>query len=156
MIDDGSPDKQSNVRGSVQGTSKREDQLKATANNRKFKKDSIIFGIPVKNNSKTINASLNASTATSMQKKNQAGVFDCLIIAPEAIGYQIFNDFYLTILAFASTTLSALWACFGFPGYEKYMEPGEEPSVAWIWIDGVMEISFAIDILIHFFVQYQD
>ena len=37
---------------------KREDLLKQTANSRKFKKDSIIFGIPVKNNSRNINTSL--------------------------------------------------------------------------------------------------
>ena len=79
---DDSPDKQSAIRGSATGTSKREDQLKATASNRKFKKDSIIFGIPVKNNSKNLNASLNLSTATMSQKKTQAGVFDCLIITP--------------------------------------------------------------------------
>ena len=33
----------------------RENRLKQTANSRKFKKDSIIFGIPVKNNSNKIN-----------------------------------------------------------------------------------------------------
>jgi len=153
---DDSPDKQSAIRGSIQGTSKREDQLKATANNRKFKKDSIIFGIPVKNNSKTINASLNLSTATMSQKKAQAGVFDCLIIAPEAICYQIFNDFYLTSLAFASTILAAYWACFGFPGYAEYSEDGTTVDVTWLYIDFIMEISFALDIVIHFFVQYQD
>jgi hypothetical protein len=54
------------------------------------------------------------------QKKTQPGVFDCLIIAPEALFYQIFNDFYLTTLAFASTILAAYWACFGFPGSKDY------------------------------------
>lgn len=78
-----------------------------------------------------------------------------MIIDPEKPFYTIFNDFYLTILALASVVFAALWACFGFPGDAVYTEPkGEDPSVAWLWIDSVMEISFAIDIVINFFVQY--
>ena len=36
------------------------------------------------------------------------------------------------------------------------MPPGEEANKVWIWIDAAMEISFAIDIVLHFFVEYED
>ena len=63
---------------------KREDLLKQTANSRKFKKDSIIFGIPVKNNSRNINTSLQPSQITQQQsKKGNQSFLDCLIIDPE-------------------------------------------------------------------------
>ena len=57
------------------------------------------------------------------------------------------------MLALASVVLAAWFACFGFPGDKVYNDP---PSIAWLWIDAVMEISFAIDIFVNFFVQYQD
>ena len=71
MIDGNDPDKHGSAKKeSAEPSRKREDLLKQTANSRKFKKDSIIFGIPVKNNSKTINATLHQSNQVSTQKKN--------------------------------------------------------------------------------------
>ena len=68
MLDD-EPDKGSKVRDVQEPSRKREDLLKQTANSRKFKKDSIIFGIPVKNNSRNINTSLQPSQITQQQSK---------------------------------------------------------------------------------------
>ena len=58
------------------------------------------------------------------------------------------------MLALASTTLAALWACFGFPPwkFEGVDNPDETGVLVWQWIDAIMEISFALDIIIHFFV----
>ena len=66
MINDDEPSKpESSNKPSNDASRKREDRLAQQQNSRKFKKDSIIFGIPVKNNSKTINATLDKSTAMS-------------------------------------------------------------------------------------------
>ena len=65
----------------------------------------------------------------------------------------------MTLLAFMSTVLAALYACFGFPGNAAMMAdrtPPEEAEPVWNWIDAFMEISFALDIFLHFFVQYYD
>ena len=86
-----------------------------------------------------------------MQKRSATSVFDCLIIDPDSSYYTVFNEFYLTILALASVVLAAWFACFGFPGLKIYNDP---PSITWLWIDSIMEVSFAIDICVNFFVQY--
>lgn len=114
---------------------------------RKYKKDSIIYGIPVKNkNRNQMNASQmghKENISISISRKN-IGLCDKFIIGPDNKMNNAFG-FILIILALFSTLLSAYYACFGAP----------ENTVLSI-LDLVMEACFLLDMIRSFFREYQD
>ena len=112
---------------------------------RKFKKDSVIFGIP-KKNSQIGEGQLEASVSTTginPRQQNKA-ICDRLIISPDGRVYRYFNNF-LIVLSIWSTISSAYYACFGMTG-KKWLEV----------TDYTMEVFFLIDMIISFFKEYLD
>mmetsp|Transcript_27102 Transcript_27102/g.26157 ORF Transcript_27102/g.26157 Transcript_27102/m.26157 type:complete len:199 (-) Transcript_27102:1308-1904(-) len=67
---------------------------------------------------------------------------DKIIISKES-SFEAVRSFYIFILAAYSTFSSAYYAAFGLPD-ERYL----------LFIDAVVEISFAIDIILNFFQEY--
>ena len=86
---------------------------------KKFKKESIIYGIPVKisknnaNNSTVMKSELTGTVLGNLHQSD-AGLLDKFIIRPDNSILQFFKVL-LILSALTSTLTSAYYACFGAP-----------------------------------------
>jgi len=119
------------------------------AKQRRFKKESMIYGIPVKNNQSRSyhqNMQNEENNVVPQQKKpSSRGTFDKFVIAPEQNGRRVFT-FFIIILSLFSTFSAAYFACFGFPSDSRFF------FISFYAMEGM----FAIDIILCFFTQYVD
>lgn len=77
-------------------------------------------------------------------KRQEVDTCDMLILSPESRAVQIYQ-FLMIIFALISTLCAAFFACFGPP-----------EDIGMQVIDAIMEISFLLDIIRNFFMQYED
>lgn len=119
------------------------------AQQKKFKKESIIYGVPVKiskdaaNNSKIMKSEMVGSVALQQNQQDRS-FLDRFIINPDNSLLQVFNV-VLILSALTSTLTSAYYACFG-PPVEQWLKI----------LDVTMEVLFLIGVLLSFLTEYQD
>lgn len=126
------------------GFSKVTSETKRAQRQRTFKKDSIIYGIPIKNATKTLNNSEHVKEFSELNHKHIPKTFkDYFILSSNMKVVQIFGIIML-IFAIISTLTSAVYACFG------------PPSRGLLEFDYLMEFFFLLDIIRNFFMEYED
>lgn len=116
---------------------------------RKFRKEAMIYGIPVKTtHSKQSNTMFAADGNETMSKTtikpSRKNMCDRFIIAPDSRYKQFFN-IVIIFLSLISTITAAYFACFGFV---------KDPI--FIALELMMESCFLLDIILNFLLQYKD
>jgi hypothetical protein len=127
------------------------DQELRMAQRRRFKKESIIYGIPVKIPKKNpgsgpsmIMKSELAGTVLGSAVNKDRSFTDRFIIGPDNRINKYFG-YILRVMALYSSLTSAYYACFG------------GPTAQWnITLDMVMEIFFLLGVFRSFFLEYHD
>jgi len=117
---------------------------------RKFRKEAMIYGIPVKTSHSRTNPNLFniegseniiSKTVTRNPRKNMC---DRFVISPDTRYKQMFN-IVIIFLSLLSTISAAYFACFGFI---------EQPL--FVALEIIMESFFLVDIFLNFLLQYKD
>ena len=124
-------------------------QTKKAQRERNFKKDSIIYGIPIKKQQgNDLDISQMLSHDADIMKHHEKGgsrsFTDRIILDTEMRGVQIFV-FLIIIFSLVQTLTCAYYACFGPPQNEVLATT-----------EVIMEVFFALDILRYFLTQYVD